>query len=296
MTPRAQAAGPVQHLGIVGGGTMGAGICQVALLAGARVTLVEDGQAAAVAARGRIEAGLAAAARRTAPLKDTEQYLSALTVLPVLRIDAELGLVIESVPEDLALKQSVLTAIEAKVGPDTVLASNTSALSISALASVLRHPERFAGIHFFNPVPASALIEVVRGSRTSPLAVQAARGLAQQLGKEVVEVADSPGFATSRLGVLLGLEAIRMCEDSVASAADIDRAIVLGYKHPIGPLRLCDLVGLDVRLAIAEDLAKRLGSRFEPPPLMRQMVAQGLLGKKSGQGFYSWPAPATGTA
>jgi 3-hydroxybutyryl-CoA dehydrogenase len=195
-------------------------------------------------------------------------------------------IVIEAVPEQAALKQRVLRMAEEH--EPTMLASNTSGISIDELAAGLRRPERFVGLHFFNPVPAMALVEVVVGSRTADATRQRALELVRRLDKEPVVVRDTPGFATSRLGVLLGLEAIRMVEQGVATAQDIDRAMELGYRHPVGPLRLSDIVGLDIRLDIARNLAASYGPRFEPPPLLERMVADGRLGMKSGRGFYEW--------
>ena len=160
--------------------------------------------------------------------------------------------------------------------------------AIRELAAALDRPERFLGLHFFNPVPASQLVEIVVGSRTDRAVVDAAREWIATLRKTPVVIRDSPGFASSRLGVLLGLEAIRMLEEGVGDAADIDAAMELGYRHPMGPLRTTDVVGLDVRLGIAEELARELGPRFEPPRLLRQMVDAGKLGRKSGEGFYVW--------
>jgi 3-hydroxybutyryl-CoA dehydrogenase len=197
-------------------------------------------------------------------------------------------LVVEAIPEIPAAKRDLLAAAEKVTPPGVLLASNTSSLSIADLAGALERPERFLGMHFFNPVPLSALVELVVGPGTAPEAVDDARRWVARLDKESIEVRDSPGFATSRLGVCLGLEAIRMLEEGVASAADIDQGMVLGYRHPMGPLRLTDLVGLDVRLAVAEHLAATLGPRFEPPALLREKVAAGELGKKTGRGFYDW--------
>jgi 3-hydroxybutyryl-CoA dehydrogenase len=199
-------------------------------------------------------------------------------------------LVVEAVPEDLALKIDALTRVEAQIGPEAALASNTSSISIDELAATLDRPARFLGMHFFNPVPASTLVEIVRGGATAPPLVDSARGWVQALGKTPIVVADAPGFASSRLGVAIGLEAIRMLEEGVASAEDIDAAMTLGYKHPVGPLRLTDIVGLDVRLGIAEYLAANLDERFEPPALLRRLVTEGHLGRKSGRGFYEWDA------
>jgi len=202
-------------------------------------------------------------------------------------------LVIEAVPEDLDLKRRVLSDLAAHVAPAAVLASNTSSLSISRIADGVPRPERVVGLHFFNPVHIMSLVEVVRGGRTVERVVEQARGFVTELGKEPIIkepiiVNDAPGFASSRLGIAIGLEAIRMLEAGVASAQDIDRAMELGYRHPMGPLRLTDLVGLDVRLRIARYLHGELGERFRPPELLERMVDEGKLGRKTGQGFYSW--------
>lgn len=271
---------------MIGGGTMGAGIAQVLLEAGCDVVVVEADAGAAARARVRIIEGLT---RRkgvtTEELKARTDRLGAITDLSEpLRAE----LVIEAIPEIPDAKRDLLAAAEKVVPPTALLASNTSSLSITDLAGALERPERFLGMHFFNPVPLSALVELVVGDGTAPATVDDARQWVARLGKESIEVRDSPGFATSRLGVALGLEAIRMLAEGVASAADIDRGMVLGYRHPMGPLRLTDLVGLDVRLAIAEHLAATLGPRFDPPALLRDKVAAGELGKKTGRGFYEW--------
>ena len=274
---------------VVGGGTMGAGIVQQFLTCGAEVVLVEATGEAAEAGRARVAAGLDKARQRGRIDAEPDTYLARLrTVTTPSDIPVDAGLVVEAVPEKPELKIAVLTAAEAAVGEETVLASNTSSLSITELAAVLKHPRRFLGMHFFNPVPASKLVEVVVAPQTADGVVESVRGWVKALGKTEVVVKDAPGFATSRLGVMLGLEAIRMVEEGVASPADIDTAMELGYRHPMGPLRLTDLVGLDVRLAIAEYLASELGDRFAPPELLRRMVAEGRLGRKSGQGFHTW--------
>lgn len=274
---------PLWTVGVIGGGQMGAGIAQVFAMAGARVVVVDTDLAAA---RARVSAGLAESQRR-----------GKLTVTPTVildrihfgtEFDADATLVIEAVPEKAALKIEVLAAAERQVSADTVLASNTSSLSIAELGATLENPRRFLGMHFFNPVPASRLIEVVPSSSTSELALDRVLGWVRTLGKQAVVVSDTPGFATSRLGVALGLESIRMLEDGVASAEDIDLAMELGYRHPTGPLRLTDLVGLDVRLDVADYLRSTLGERFAPPQLLRDKVKRGELGRKAGQGFYFW--------
>jgi 3-hydroxybutyryl-CoA dehydrogenase len=277
------------RVGVVGGGRMGAGIAQAFLIAGARVEVVEAGDDAADAARGRIADGLEEAARRgklTGDVGDTVARL-ALVDSPA-ELSPDTGLVVEAVPERADLKIAVLTAAEEAVGADAVLATNTSSLSVTELAAALQRPARFLGLHFFNPVPASKLVEVVVAPETDPVVVEAAGGWVRALGKTAVVVKDSPGFASSRLGVLLGLEAIRMLEEGVADAEAIDAAMELGYRHPMGPLRSTDLVGLDVRLAIAEHLASTLGERFTPPQLLRDKVAAGELGRKTGRGFHDY--------
>jgi 3-hydroxybutyryl-CoA dehydrogenase len=201
--------------------------------------------------------------------------------------DAEL--VIEAVPERLPLKRALFSELDRIAPADALLATNTSSLSVTAIGEATRRPERVLGTHFFNPVPAMKLVEIVRGADTTDDSVERARRFVEQLGKVPIVVRDTPGFATSRLGVVLGLEAIRMLEQGVAAAEDIDRAMELGYNHPVGPLRLGDLVGLDVRLAVADHLHATLGGEmYRAPELLRQMVADGKLGRKSGEGFYVW--------
>lgn len=278
-------------VGVIGGGRMGAGIAQVFAVAGATVCLAERDPAAAFASRDRVAMGLLRAAEKGRLTESADAVLERLVLVDdVSALPADASLVVEAVPEDAALKVRVLAAAENAVGEQAVLASNTSSLSIAGIAAGLRRPERFLGLHFFNPVPASGLVEVVIGPATDADTAEAARSWVAGLGKSEVVVRDSPGFATSRLGVLLGLEAIRMLEEGVADAASIDRAMELGYRHPMGPLRSTDLVGLDVRLAIAEHLHRELGERFAPPELLRAKVARGELGRKTGRGFYSWEA------
>jgi 3-hydroxybutyryl-CoA dehydrogenase len=280
-----------RQVAVVGGGRMGAGIAQVFAAAGAAVSLVERDAAAAGAARDRIAAGLRRAAEKGKLAEPADAVLGRVRLVGDLTgLPADADLLVEAVPEDAALKLRVLTAAEDVVGEGTVLATNTSSLSVAGLAEGLRHPQRLIGMHFFNPVPASTLIEVVVAPQTGDAVRDAVRSWVGGLGRTGVVVRDSPGFATSRLGVLLGLEAIRMLEEGVADAAAIDRAMELGYRHPMGPLRSTDLVGLDVRLAIAEHLHRELGDRFAPPRLLREMVARGDLGHKTGRGFFTWEA------
>lgn len=279
-----------ERVGVLGGGRMGAGIAHAFLVAGSHVTVVERDDAAAEAARTRVLDSVAASVARGTTEETADAIGGRLEVATDVDGFAGAGLVIEAVPEDLSLKLDALTRVEAVLGADAALATNTSSISIDALADRLDRPARFLGLHFFNPVPASALVEVVRGTGTDGALVEEARGWVQAIAKTPIVVHDAPGFASSRLGVALGLEAIRMLEEGVASAEDIDAAMTLGYKHPVGPLKLTDLVGLDVRLGIAEYLASELGDRFAPPALLRRMVEEGRLGRKTGEGFYLWDA------
>ena len=288
-TPPPVGSGVPKAVAVIGGGRMGAGIAQVFATAGASVTVVEADRAAGAATRGRLGATLRRAAGRGKLAEDPALVLDRIIVtddLATLPPDADL--VVEAVPEDARIKIEVLAAVEQAVAEHTVLATNTSSLSVAGIAEGLRRPARFVGMHFFNPVPASELVEIVVGPQTADTVRDAAWSWSAGLGKTPIVVRDSPGFATSRLGVLLGLEAIRMLEEGVADAASIDRAMELGYRHPMGPLRSTDLVGLDVRLAIAEHLHRELGERFEPPRLLRDKVARGELGRKTGQGFHTW--------
>lgn len=279
---------PPARVAVIGGGRMGAGIAQVFATLGSEVVIAEAGDQAA--AHDRVATGLRRADERgKLPHSTPAEVLDRVgTIASPNDIPAETDLVVEAVPEIADLKAQVLTAAEKAVGPDTVIASNTSSLSITDLGKNLTVPGRFLGMHFFNPVPASELVEIVTSPSTSESVVGQAVSWVRLLGKVDVVVNDSPGFATSRLGVFLGLEAIRMLEEGVADAEAIDRAMELGYRHPMGPLRSTDLVGLDVRLAIAEYLTATLGPRFEPPKLLRDKVARGELGRKSGRGFFDW--------
>ncbi len=283
-----EASGLPQHCGVVGGGRMGAGIAHALLLAGCDVAVLERDDDAASSARERVDRAIAESVRRGHPASASD-VAARFRVTTDMSSLAEAALVIEAVPEDLALKLATLGALEAVLNPDAVIGTNTSSISLDALGDAMAHPERLVGLHFFNPVPASKLVEIVMADRTTPGLRDRAVSWVEQLTKTPVVVRNSPGFASSRLGVALGLEAIRMVEEGVASAADIDAAMTLGYGHPTGPLRLTDLVGIDVRLGIARYLEQELGPRFAPPQLMIDMVAEGKLGRKSGQGFYAWP-------
>ncbi|WP_300267226.1 3-hydroxyacyl-CoA dehydrogenase family protein [Microbacterium sp.] len=277
-----------ETVGVIGGGRMGAGIAHAFALTGSRVVIVERDDDAAAAALERVHASLKRSAQKGFAQKSLDKMtdaVSASTAFTALRGSA---LVVEAVFEDRPTKIDTLRQAEEIISTGTPLASNTSSISIDELASALENPQRFLGLHFFNPVPTSTLVEIVIGSRTASELESAARGWVAGLGKAPVVVRDSPGFASSRLGVALALEAIRMVEAGVASAEDIDTAMEQGYRHPVGPLRTTDIVGLDVRLGIAEELHRKLGERFAPPELLRKLVADGRLGRKSGQGFYEW--------
>ena len=275
-------------VGVLGGGRMGAGIAHAFCTAGASVVVVERDEQAASAAYERVASNLAKSVERGTTEETLDALVARLSVSTDYADFAGSGLVVEAVPEDFSLKATALTAVEEQLDADAWLASNTSSLSVSELAEKLQRPERFCGLHFFNPVPASTLIEVVLGKQTSEELASAARTWVADLGKTPVVVNDAPGFASSRLGVAIALEAMRMVEEGVASAEDIDAAMVLGYKHPTGPLKTTDIVGLDVRLGIAEYLASTLGPRFEPPQILRDKVARGELGRKTGKGFFDW--------
>jgi 3-hydroxybutyryl-CoA dehydrogenase len=277
---------------VIGAGTMGLGIAYVLAAAGDEAILVEPDPGRASSAIGTLtEVANSAVSRGKLEETAAKALLGRLSVvsgvgeLPTSGAD----LVVEAVPERIDLKQAILREIEDHCAP-AILASNTSGLSIDELAGVLTNPQRFLGLHFFNPVWVMALVEIVNGDRTDADVLAAARALVVRIGKEPIVVRDAPGFATSRLGVAIGLEGMRMFEEGVASAADIDKAMELGYRHPMGPLRLTDLVGLDVRLDIARHLESALGPRFAPPQVLIDKVAAGELGKKSGKGFYDWTA------
>ena len=282
---------PIRVVAVVGAGTMGRGIAQVAAQAGYASVLYDVDPEIAHAARATIEATLdEGIARGKVTAEEKSRALEGLRIesdLAKAVVDADL--VVEAVPEDLALKCDLFGELDARAPSTAILASNTSSLSIAAIAEVAEQRERILGIHFFNPVHLMKLVELVVAPETEGRVVERVRSFAESLGKRPIVVRDSPGFATSRLGLTLGLEAMRMLEEGVATVEDIDLAMQLGYNHPMGPLKLTDLVGLDVRLAIAEHLARSIdGRRFAPPEILRRLVAEGKLGKKSGEGFYDW--------
>jgi len=283
----------INRVAVLGAGTMGHGIAQVCAQAGMEAVLFDVSSEALAKGLAGVEAMLdKAVSLGKTTREEADETLARIRPSADLE-DAVKGadMVVEAVPEKLELKRDVFKQVEAVVGSGVLLATNTSSLSIDAIAEGLAHPERFLGMHFFNPVPVMALLEVVRGDDTGDEWVELAVALGGRMGKEPIVVRNSPGFASSRLGIAFALEAIRMVEEGVASPDDIDQAMVLGYRHPMGPLRLTDLVGLDVRLGIAEYLASTLGDRFDPPTLLKRMVEEGKLGRKSGEGFYRWDSP-----
>jgi 3-hydroxybutyryl-CoA dehydrogenase len=280
----------VRRVAVLGAGTMGHGIAQAAAAAGFEVTLRDLEESFVERGLRSIESNLSKGVERgKVSAEERDRALSNIRATTRLEETSGSDLFVEAVPERLDLKRETLRAVE-RLGPtDFIFATNTSSLSVTEIAEGARRPERVVGMHFFNPVHVMRLVEIVVGRETSRETVEAVRAVAAAMRKEPIVVRDVPGFASSRLGVALGLEAMRMLEEGVAGAKEIDTAMELGYNHPMGPLRLTDLVGLDVRLHIAEYLHAKLGSeRFRPPDILRRMVAEGKLGKKSGEGFYKW--------
>ena len=281
----------IKRLTVIGAGTMGHGIAQVAAQAGLEA-VIHDADANALDRGLRSLAANLDRGVEKGKLDHAERDAVRARVRGERDFKASLAgtdVVVEAVPENLDLKRSIFRDLDAILPPPVILASNTSSLSITELAAAVGEPGRVIGMHFFNPVHIMPLLELVRGKETAEQTVAEAVDLGTRMGKECIVVRDSPGFATSRLGVVLGLEAIRMLEEGVATAEDIDKAMTLGYRHPMGPLRLTDIVGLDVRLAIARHLERTLGSAaFTPPRLLETLVKEGKLGKKTGRGFYTW--------
>jgi 3-hydroxybutyryl-CoA dehydrogenase len=282
----------MRNIAVVGAGTMGHGIAQVAAMAGFVTTITDSFESALAGALARIQNNLAGAVSR-GKLTQGE----AVAALDRIRLVSERGdavkdadLIVEAIHEDLDAKRELFEFLDASTKPSAILATNTSSLSVGRIAAATERPARVLGMHFFNPVHLMRLVEVVVHAATDQSAVTAVCGVATAMGKKPILVQDTPGFASSRLGVALGLEAMRMVEAGVASAEDIDAAMELGYGHPMGPLRVSDLVGLDVRLNIAEHLYRELNAvHFKPPDVLRQKVRDGELGKKTGKGFYEWP-------
>ncbi|MEQ8763333.1 MAG: 3-hydroxyacyl-CoA dehydrogenase family protein [Planctomycetota bacterium] len=281
----------IKRIAVLGAGTMGHGIAQVSAMSGFQVRLHDIDASRLETARQHVEDNLQKGIDKGKVTEDqrklVNESLQVTTDLGEATGDAEM--VIEAAPERLELKKEIFTKLAGLCSNETILATNTSSLPVTEIASHVANPGRVIGMHFFNPPHILKLLELVTAIQTTSATLEAAQQVGEKLGKEVIVVKDSPGFATSRLGVILALEAIRMVEAGVASPEDIDKAMTLGYNHPMGPLRLTDLVGLDVRLAIADHLHREIGGdQYQAPPLLRQMVRAGKLGKKSGEGFYRW--------
>ena len=284
----------IERVLVIGAGTMGHGIAHVAAQAGCKAHLYDVDASVIEKGLKHIEANLRKGLDRGKITQEqVDQTLAnvAAASIDLAEAAAQADLVVEAVPENMELKQSIFKTLGESAPAHAILATNTSSLPVSEIAAASGRPDKVIGMHFFNPVHIMSLLEVVRTDETSEETVEATRAIGERFGKTVIVVKDSPGFATSRLGLVLGLEAIRMVEEGVASPQDIDTALELGYRHPMGPLKLTDLVGLDVRLGIAKHLAEVLDDRrFDPPALLQEMVDDGKLGKKSGQGFYDWSA------
>ncbi len=293
-TPESNAAAPdartLRTIAVLGAGTMGHGIAQVCASAGYAVILRDLDREAIARGIKTIELNLAKGiARGKVTEAERDETLQRIRGAVQLGETSNADLFIEAVPEVMSLKQEILREVESVSLRPFIFATNTSSLSVTEIAKASAQPGRVIGMHFFNPVHIMRLVEIVLGDATAVETLEAAREVVRRIRKEPITVRDVPGFASSRLGVALGLEAMRMLEQGVASAKDIDTAMELGYNHPVGPLRLTDLVGLDVRLNIAEYLHKALDAEsFRPPEILRRMVSEGKLGKKSGEGFYVW--------
>jgi 3-hydroxybutyryl-CoA dehydrogenase len=291
MSAKQKAILEIKHVGVIGAGTMGHGIAQVAAMAGYSVSMYDVDQAFLDKALKRIAANLekGVSLGKVKPQVRDRALGAISTTTRLAEAAAHADLIVEAAPEKMELKREIFAQLDKASPPHALLATNTSSLSISRIAEATRRPELVLGMHFFNPVHIMKLLEIVRTEVTGDEVIEAARALALAIGKTPIVVKDSPGFATSRLGLTLGLEATRMLDEGVASVEDIDTAMELGYGHPMGPFKLADLVGLDVRLAISEYMYRETGSPlFKPSETLKRLVSEGKLGKKTGQGFYSW--------
>lgn len=291
MSSKAHSLGPAKSMAVVGGGTMGVGIVYVFAAAGWHVWVVEPDDVRAQSMQKTLEETASAGLKRGKLNESSVKHIttSVQRLQSSEQLPLGLDLVIETVPERMDIKRAVLAQIDARL--PSIIASNTSAMSINELAQCVKDPSCFLGMHFFNPVWSLAMVELIRGDATSDKTLSDAKNHATSIGKTSITVRDVPGFATSRLDLIASLEAMRMLEDGVASAEDIDNAMLIAYRHPMGPLRLSDIVGLDVRLDIARQLSVTLGDRYAPPKILEDMVARGELGRKSGKGFFNWTTP-----
>ncbi len=280
----------IQTLGVVGCGLMGSGIVEVAARAGFNVIVSEANEDFLQAGLARIDQSLARALKKgKITPEEVDAAKSRITGVVGLESFRDVDLVIEAVSENIDLKRQIFNQLDTITRPEVILASNTSSISIAALAAATHRPEQVVGMHFFNPVPVMALLELVRGILTSDETLATARAVGERMGKTPVVAKDSPGFIVNRLLIPFLLDAIRMYESGLATKEDIDTGVKLGLNHPMGPLTLADFVGLDTTLFVADVLYEEYGDpNFKAPPLLRQMVAAGLLGRKSGRGFYDW--------
>ena len=291
MSSTAHSLCPAKSMAVVGGGTMGVGIVYVFAAAGWHVWVVEPDDVRSQSLQKTLEETASAGLKRGKLNESSVKHIttSVQRLQSSEQLPLGLDLVIETVPERMDIKRAVLAQIDARL--PSIIASNTSAMSINELAQCVKDPSCFLGMHFFNPVWSLAMVELIRGDATSDKTLSDAKNYATSIGKTSITVRDVPGFATSRLDLIASLEAMRMLEDGVASAEDIDNAMLIAYRHPMGPLRLSDIVGLDVRLDIARQLSVTLGDRYAPPKILEDMVARGELGRKSGKGFFNWTTP-----
>ena len=288
----------IRTIAVIGAGIMGRGIAHVAALGGYRTVLEDLLPAALRKAEGEIRTNLDKAVElKKVSAGDAHAALGRLEYAGSVEEAArEADLVIEAVPEEMESKIEIFTLLDKICRPGTILASNTSSLSVTEIASVTYRPKKCLGMHFFNPVHKMKLLEIVRALETDDDTIAAAVAVARKMGKEPVVIKESPGFITSRINAMIGNEAFHMLQEGIASAADIDKALKLGLNHPMGPFELVDLVGLDTRLHILEYLHKTLGEKYRPAPLLVQYVKGGRLGKKSGRGVYEYPENVTGPA
>jgi 3-hydroxybutyryl-CoA dehydrogenase len=277
------------HVAVLGAGTMGRDIAHVCAVAGHEVTVRDVDSDVLEDARDHVADNLEGGVERGKLDRETaDAALDRIDFTDELEAVEGAALAVEAVPEEMDLKHAVLGEAEPLLADDAVVATNTSSLSVTSVMDELDDPARGLGLHFFNPAYVMDLVEVVHGERTGESTRERAVEFVEGFEKTAVEVRDTPGFASSRLGVALGVEAMRMVEAGVASAEDIDAAMELGYRHPMGPLQLTDVVGLDVRLDVLEYLREELGERFRPPQVLKRKVRAGKLGKKTGEGFYVW--------